>query len=254
MNAPESYPSAPPFPHQATHNIGQAHAVAGPDEPETVTLIRDGVHHLQVTAERYLERYSPTGVTRGGVVALHGEHGAGKTHAIWYVMQYLGLGSPNFDEVPKTGSLCQLYAKVDGPDPVQLYRALISQIGLTQMRELSRAFLAVVAAEQGAGSANAEDRAAIRRHLRESPDAVSGLFESARLEPGAVREGGAQEIERIGDAWRDFERAVTGLRMTKLGKVAHRWLCGDQLGADDLDRLGVTGSIDTPEMALLGLR
>src|SRR5580658_5481486 len=183
MNAPESYPSAPPFPHQATHNIGQAHAVAGPDEPEMVTLIRDGVHHLQVMAERYLERYSPAGVTRGGVVALHGEHGAGKTHAIWYVMQHLDTGLPRFEEVPKTGSLCQLYAKVDGPDVVQLYRALISQVGLSQMRELSRAFLAVVAAEQGAGTADPDDRAAIRRRLRDSPDVVTGLFESARLEP-----------------------------------------------------------------------
>jgi hypothetical protein len=254
MGAPESYPSAPPFPHQATHNIGQAHAVAGPDEPETVTLIRDGVHHLLVTAERYLERYGSAGVNRGGVVALHGEHGAGKTHAIWYVMQHLDTGLPRFEEVPKSGSLCQLYAKVDGPDVVQLYRSLISQLGLAQMRELSLAFLAVVAAEQGAGSAEPEHRAAVRRRLRESPDVVNGLFESARLEPGAVREGGAQEIERIGEAWRDFERAVTGLRMSKLGKVAHRWLCGEPLSAEDLDRLGVQGSIDTPDKALLGLR
>jgi hypothetical protein len=255
MTPDDSYPSAPPFPHQATHSIAQARAAAGPDEPETVTLIRDGVHYLQVMGDKYLAGYDPGGVSRGAVVALHGEHGAGKTHAIGFVMQYLGGRAPSFAERAKPGSLCQLYAKVDALDPVQLYRSLMSQVALAPMRELSRVFLSVVAAEQGVGGdGDKQQRAAVKRRFRESPALVERLFESYRLEPGAVREGGAQEIERIGEAARDFERAVTGLRMGKLARLAHRYLCGDQLDEDELDRLGVRQPIDSPELALLGLR
>jgi hypothetical protein len=254
MPSPPTYPSAPPFPHQATHNIAQANAVAGPDEQEIVTLIRDGVHRMQTKGDQYLAGYTPNGVSRGGVVALHGAHGAGKTHAIWFVMHHLESQRPRFSVDPVAGSLCQVYAKIDGPDPMQLYRSIMSQIGLPQLRELSRAFLAVVAAEQGVGDGDQKKRSEVKRHLRESPEFVESLFDSYRLEAGAVREGGAHEIEKIGEAWRGFERAITGLRKAKLAEVAHRWIGGEVLSAADLDRLGVGGSIDTPDMALLGLR
>lgn len=249
-----SYPSAPPFPHQATHNIAQAHAVAGPDEPETVTLVRDGVHRLRAAAGKYLAAYSPSGPDRGRALALHGEHGAGKTHAIWFVMQDLDGRAPSFADSPKPGAHCQLYAKIDGPDPLQLYRSLAGGLGIAQLKELSRAFLAVVAAEQGLAAGDRQARQAVVRQLRDSPELVDDLLETRRLEPGAVREGGAREIERIGEDWRDFERAVSGLRKPKLARVAQRFLCGEALTADELDRLGVARPVDSPETALLGLR
>jgi hypothetical protein len=192
-------------------------------------------------------------------IAVHGEHGSGKTHALARAMRVL--------LTPNSGTPVQvLYVRADSPDLLSFYRKLMSQVSLPKLRELCRLARAQYAREElaaarGLGPAAldtavaAAELAAERDHGPAALDAavaaagaggdwVERAFVTADLQATAVLDRQISDLVREGMRRKDFERAIPSLLNRDLDEIAYRWLTGEWLPDSDLRALGITENID----------
>jgi hypothetical protein len=238
------YPPRNPFPAHATVILEGASM----DDLTPTTLARPAMNRLADLVGRYRTAYKPGGNDNGRAIAVHGEHGSGKTHALAAAITSLGTAGP----VPAWS----IYVRADGPDVMSLYRKLLSQVSLPKMQELcTRAREAYARAELEAS--RGLDSCAVREALetvQAGVDWVESAFSGAELQATAVLDRQGADLAREGLRQREFERVVPTLLNRDLAGLAYRWLTGEQLPGADLRALGITENIDNPLKARMGIQ
>ncbi len=238
-----------PFPHQAVHAL-DAKPDPGGTEIEPPTLIVSAVTELRDLTAVYLQRFEQEGAPRGQAVALRGEHGSGKTHAIGHLRRQVAAKkiAPGCAE-----DVLQLYAKVESPDLTSVYRTLMAQISHARMRDVAARFTAQLAGEsiKMAYPDDPEAVTAIRARLVAEPGLADTLVNEYLVDAGDVLRRRDEEIARVTET--DDFRSVLPYLFTDLADIAYDWLVGRDLDAMRLRSIGVSRSIDTPELAQHGL-
>jgi hypothetical protein len=245
------YPKDNPFPYQGTLSIEGTGASSEQEDPSgrAPTLTLDPVKRaLRLTGD-YLERFSVSEKKKGQFIVFRGDHGSGKTHTIYHLMDRVKSGALRAGEgIPAP---LQLYAKAEGPQFLDIYGRLVKQVSFDDLRELSRRFLGVMTGEQLGTELKDEAKGKeAAEKLRLNPDAVEELYRQVAVEKGAVEERQAETVDQVaGRASSDFRRIMTFLPGTgELARCAYEWLTGRTLAPDDIKKLGVSGPISSPEV------
>lgn len=229
------YPPRNPFPTQATTIIEGSPA----GESTQLTLTRPSFDRLSALVDRYLLAYDVAHDDDGVAIAVYGEHGSGKTHALAHAMQVLL-------KVDSETPVQVLYVRADSPDLLSFYRKLMSQVSLPKLRELCRLAREQYAREELA-VARGLDPTALDVAVAEAnagDDWVERAFATADLQATAVLDRQIGDLAREGMRRKDFERAVPNLLNRDLDDIAYRWLTGEWLPDSDLRALGITENID----------
>jgi hypothetical protein len=236
-----------PFPFQGASSV----ETASRGRIAVRTLRLPVVQAVQRLTAVYLGRFGEGEAERGQALLVHGDHGAGKTHALAFTMDRLARGEIRTG--PGVRDTLQLYAKAEEPDVVALYRTLLSQLEARQLRDLAQRFVGVLTGET-VGVMASEDADHIVARLRDEPRLVEQLLEQYVVDEGDLYDRRDTEVGRVTANSRDFRRAFSSLHREALSDLAHRWIAGHVLEPSELRKLGVDRSIDTPEMAKSGLQ
>jgi hypothetical protein len=252
------YPPRNPFPAQATTTIEGVSA----SSLDQVTLARPSIDGLQELAKLYRTAYTSSRMDNGRAVAVHGDHGTGKTHALACVMATLGAAPPEhrdkaagLDE-PEVPAVRVMYVRADSPDVFAIYRKLMSQITLKDLRHLSVRARANYAGEEVAQSRRLDDQAARKALGRLDPDTdwVSRAFEATELQATAVLDRQRGDLTWEGMRRQDFERVIPNLLNPDLADLAYRWFTGETLTESQLHNLGITENIDNSLKCRMGIQ
>ena len=177
----------------------------------------------------------------GRAAAVHGAHGTGKTHALLVALSAASKVGPDGRQP------IVLYVRADGPDPVLLYRKLMSKWTNADMVELAeQAFGGYAAAEFIASRSSADDEVEDAQTLREDPTQVLDALRRNDLSRTDVITRQEEDLVRIQGRYGSFERVIRGLLNPALSRSAHLWLSGEVLAREEYDRLGVSGPISEP--------
>jgi hypothetical protein len=202
----------------------------------------------------YLSRFGDNGADeRGQPLMVRGEHGAGKTHTLGFVMDEVAEG--RIPRGSRVRDVLQLYAKAEEPDLVAVYHKLLAQIDAVFLRDLTVRFLALLAGE-AAGDAREDDalREEAVARLRDEPELVFRAFEAYFIDSGAVIQRRDKEVADVTDESIDLRRALSYVHDAELGDAALAWLRGHDPGERALRRLGISGPITTAAMGRRALQ
>lgn len=251
------YPERNPFPHEASLIIDSVEADLGVSPTGRAvslpTLLLPPVQQLHDMIRRYFGQYDPAARGKGLPVALHGDHGTGKTHAIRYTMSLVASGELR----PSAGGLqpYQLYARAETTDFMEIYRQLVHQVPLAMLRDLTLRFLGVVGSEIYGASMSSEmvgERAT--QIVIQEPEVINRAFREYLVGESEAKFRQAEEIQRAAGKEENFQNVIGYLLRDDLAETAYRWLAGEIIEERDLKKLGVTALIQTPALARWGLR
>jgi hypothetical protein len=239
------YPPRNPFPAQATEII-EGSSLGDLDQ---LTLARPALDRLNDLVDRYRVSYAPAADDNGRAIAVHGEHGSGKTHALGCAM--VSLLAPG-----ERAPVRVLYVRADSPDMMSVYRKLMSQVSLQELQGLCRVAMEHYAQAELAASRGLDPEAvrAVMETTTTDGDWVTMAFQSAELQATAVLDRQSSDLAREGGRQKDFERVVINLLNPDLDERAHRWFTGQKLTEADLRALGITGRIDDPLKIRVGIQ
>ena len=245
------YPPRNPFPAQATAIIEGSPL----GELSQLTLARSSLERLRELIARYRASYDPAddgsaiAEANGRAIAVHGEHGSGKTHALGDAM--VSLSEPGDVPVRTT------YVRADSPDILSLYRKLMSQVSMQDLQDLCRLARHQYAREELAASRDLdadEISAAVETTEAAMGDWVTRAFQSAELQATAVLDRQISDLAREGMRQNDFERVVPSLLNHDLDEIAYRWLRAERLADSELRALGISENIDDPLKIRTGIQ
>jgi hypothetical protein len=243
------YPPRNPFPGQATKAIEGASGY----DLDQLTLARSSVVRIRELAARYRDSYDPTGEGSGLAVAVHGEHGSGKTHVLACAITELAPSDSGLPGGSSGRDVLTIYVRADGPDVLALYRKLMSQLTRPLLRQLSARAQAEYAAQEFAASRGLDRETALAT-VGLGTDWVATAFEAADLQATAVLDRQRQDLVRQGLRREDFERVIPNLLNRDLSELARRWLCGEVLDDAELRHLGIARNIDSSLKVRMGFQ
>ncbi|MEU6388094.1 hypothetical protein [Streptomyces sp. NPDC046939] len=227
-------PDRNPFPLHATMTLDALAAYRLDDFP--TSLSRIPLERLLSIQRRYVQ--DPAA---GRAVALHGPHGSGKTHTLLVALATAHAGGP------PVKPCIVLYVRADGPDPLLLYRKLMSRWTLSELTELAEQAFAGYAMDEFIASRTPEGgETADTRRLRDNPHLVRQAIRDNELSYTAVADRVEHDIRRIQGRYGAFERVLRSLSNPALRQAAHRWLLAEDVSDEERIRLGVPGAIDQP--------
>ncbi len=243
-----------PFPSQAVFSLEARHTDEDGSPLLPATLVMPALEDLRRFTSVYFERFGTEQASIGQTVGLRGSHGAGKTHALGFLMRKLASGRIAREANANIETVLQLYAKAEEPGLVGVYRSLMSQVSATTLRELMLRFTADLAGDTIAATApDPELVAQLRARLREEPRLVKEMLRAYFVDESEMLRMRDEEIARLTDGSTDFANAFSWLE-SELDEQAHRWFSGEALDPDDLSKLGVSGAIATAETARFGMQ
>ena len=258
-----AYPERNPFPHQATLSIeGRLgdEGLSSSDVPAP-TLLLDPLRRMETLVTSYVKAYASGAERRGGVLGLRGDHGSGKTHAIYYVKRKLErqresnkrkLERQRESNAPRP---YQVYVKAEGSSFLEIYRTAMQQLDLPELQRLSVAFLGAATAAQVERDLGDFDRArGAAERLRRDPEEAYDLFSNYFVEEGAVEELHSRQVKQAAGGIEDFHRALSYLLESSLENAAYEWLCGRPISEMDRHRLGVSGPMELDSVGKWGLQ
>nr|WP_296064980.1 AAA family ATPase [uncultured Actinoplanes sp.] len=220
-----------PFPRQATVALESMAGIAA----AMPTIEREPLRRLTGLANRYLGE--PAQARVGRAVAVHGEHGTGKTHALLATLERVT------GEDPHSSKPFVLYGRADAPDPLTLYRNLLRQITRSDLRELVTQAFAAYAAGSFENDWGHPLPSADADRLRAEPDLVLTAIRSQELSRTSVIGQQERDLERVEGSATRFERTVRAVLSPARSAGAFTWLTGGDVEADELKRLGVDGNL-----------
>lgn len=227
-------PDRNPFPPHATMTLDALAAYRLDDFP--TSLSRIPLERLLSIQRRYVQ--DPAA---GRAVALHGPHGSGKTHTLLVALATAHAGGP------PVKPCIVMYVRADGPDPLLLYRKLMSRWTLSELTDLAEQAFAGYAMDEFVASRTPEGgETADTRRLRDNPHLVRQAIRDNELSYTAVADRVELDIRRIQGGYGAFERVLRSLSNPALRQAAHRWLLAEDVSDEERDRLGVPGAIDQP--------
>jgi hypothetical protein len=240
------FPPQNPFRPQATMVIEGASS-ADLDQP---TLIRPSIERLQKLVERYRAGYREAGGGSGRCVAVHGEHGSGKTHALAHAMTY--LASQRDDTAP----VRIIYVRADGRDVLSFYRKVMDQVSLQELRSLCAEAQASYARDEFTHSRQVTSAESVQAigNVDSDLDWVAKAFDAHELQPTAVLNRQSEDLDRAGLGHQDFERAIPSMLNPDLVDAAYRWMTGHALREIELRRLGVAENIQDALKVRMGIQ
>ncbi|GAA1027140.1 hypothetical protein GCM10009557_07370 [Virgisporangium ochraceum] len=241
-----TYPTYNPLSAQATFTL-EGSDLAARSVP---TLVRPAVRRMLQVCRRFVTGL-PDEMASGRAAALFGEHGSGKTHTFWYVLNELA-------ELRRADMPWPLvvYVRADGPDPLELYRRFTSKLNMADFLDAcNRAFISV--AGEILSSRGEEPDQQPDASVLETTGSLSVLleyFDRYQIEETAVRQRQIEELDSLGNRQTDFQRIITGLSRRDLAEAAFRWLTAGTLFPRDLERLGVSAPLQTRSQIRTGLQ
>jgi hypothetical protein len=242
------YPHRSPFPAEATMTIEARLTYSLKGVP---TYHREAMKRLIALTRRYLK---DDPVERAGrAVALPGRHGTGKSHTL---LAALADATDPETAGPDRVAPLVLYVRAEAPDPVLLYRKLMSQLSLVDLQELVQGAFAGYAAREYADTrpdVNDTPDDPITTALRRSPQEVQQAVVSKGLSWSALVTQQEEDIRRIQPSLGRFDRPVRALLQPARATAAHQWLVGAPLDEGTLKILGVESAIEDADAARLGL-
>jgi len=259
MSSPSPYPERNPFDALATS--------VSPDNVVDLTKPRrrpvtEKFPHVQRAlgiALGYVNEYqskraipdAPPG-NAGGVMVLKGEHGSGKTHTIEFLIRQVA------EEGKGPAPAVHLNVRVESPDFITVYRALMNQLSFTLVREVFRRSLENLAAEQWKQEASTEEaRQLIAQRLESDEGAALDAFRRHLVDPDSVVQLQRETIATLNEQSDDFQNAIPFLarKNDQLANDAYLWLIGSEgLDPAALARLGVKSPIASIDACKAGLR
>lgn len=246
------YPPRNPLPSQATKAIEGASV----HDLDLFTLARPDVDRIRELVGRYRDSLDPSHEGSGLAVAVHGEHGSGKTHVLACAMAALSLMGPGLPDEGSDREVLTMYVRADGPDVLALYRKLMSQLTPSVLRDLSARAQAEYARQEFEASRGLDGgtACAVLAGLGRGTDWVAKAFDAADLQATAVLDRQREDLARQGPRREDFERVVPNLLNRDLAELARQWLCGDVLGDAELSHLGIVQNIDSALKVRMGIQ
>jgi hypothetical protein len=242
-----------PFPAIATTSQSElpASPAAEGGGPELMTVELPAVKRVLKVAEAYLAGFADVDIDEYGQAAfVHGDHGAGKTHAVLYALGQMPKLAGTNEAVPY-----RFYVKAEDHDFIAFYRRLMSQLDLAAWHNLSLRFLGKIAGEETGKALGEAAEADFLQQVRRAPEQVYALSEELRLEPGAVLQTQMAEMSGVvGGSKEDFQRALTFLSDPVLQDAAYAWLVGRDVTTEEARRLGVSGPITKLEQCRYGIQ
>jgi hypothetical protein len=268
-----AYPSRQPFPRST--------ALRGETGDELVSSALEPIVTLElVPFERalrelraYCADYARPDPEEGLALGIEGPHGSGKTHLIRYLRAQAAKLRPD---------ALQLYVKLNGPDPLEMYRGIMASVSPSVLQDVNTSFLVELAKQEARNLTGAVDDAAHREPpgegagesaiatraemkagadelaeqfvatLSDNPLAVYQYLDKALLSRSKVEREQSDWVVHITKA-DDFFHAVSYLQDPVLGSEAYKWFRGEPLSETTLARLGVNSAIDTSERARAAL-
>ncbi len=239
-----------PFPSQAVWTIDGGLVEHRDGQLPPATLVMPALDQVLSLTQVFLDRFGSESPSPGQALLVRGEHGSGKTHAIWYLMSK--LADPDHRrQGPK--KVTQLYAKAEAGDLVAVYRSLLEQLAPTTLRELAARFTAEIAAEVIVAGADGDQPKDLHERLREEPDLFREMLRVYYVDESEVLRRRDEEITRLTGEIPDFINAFTWID-SEIGELAHRWFIGSELSSAERRQLGVSGAIDSLEAVRAALR
>lgn len=160
-------------------------------------------------------------------------------------------------DTPANPSPIALYVRADGPDAAELYKRLMRRLTKSRLTELAKQSLVPYAEEElrdARGLSEAPELDKEIERLRRNPELVLEAIRSHELAETGVLSRQQRDTSRVEARSSSFERAVRGILNPNASDLACDWLAGEVLADADLERLGVTGNIDSAQDVLLGVR
>jgi hypothetical protein len=252
-------PRKNPFPRKSVAALEGA--AAGP----LYTLVTPQI----ARAREYALEYWEDGL--GQVISVSGPYGSGKSHLVDFarkaVAQAAAADSTSRRHV-------QIYQKAANADFISFYQDLIEQIGLPILQEVNDRFLGLVATREMTSESEEAKRNALLdllpedmrkeakveyesfktkmvERVRADPGIVYKYLDNLIIQPEAVYDQRAAEVQSI--AGENFKKAFFYLRDPALEHAAYKWFTVDELTADEVARLGVSGRLTTAEDAKYAL-
>ncbi|WP_306212900.1 hypothetical protein [Actinoplanes sp. RD1] len=234
-----------PFPRQAAVNL---ELPAGEVPGALPTVERDAIARLLRLCRRYRDEtgLSP-GSRQGRAVAVHGEHGSGKTYAL-----LVALAEVFRADAPRRAPFA-LYGRADAPDPVQLYRKLLHRSTRSELQDLVAQAFVSYAAESFADERGRPMSADDWHKLDATPDGVRTAILRGELSWTSVVSHQEEDLARVEGSGTSFERVIRALFDAEAADDAHRWLTGAELPAAALGRLGAASNINDLQHVRLAL-
>jgi hypothetical protein len=241
---PATSPLGNPFSPQATVVIEGS----GSADINLPTLMRPSIERLETLVERYQSEYRRDG--SGRAIAVHGDHGSGKTHALTVSIRDLA------SHEDRSVAVRTIYVRADDRSAVALYRKAMTQLPHQELRELCAEARASYARDELAQSRRVSPAYSFEaiESLAADEDWVAKAFDARELQPSAVMNRQVADLDRLGLGRQDFERAIPSLLNPDLTEIAYRWLTGSELNELDLRRLGVAGNIADPMQVRMGIQ
>jgi hypothetical protein len=232
-----SFPDRNPFPPQAVTTIEGIDWSAFVEQP---TFERPAVRRVLEVMRSYQQVHSAERV--GRAIALHGDHGTGKTHCIAYALASMWTSEQTEDQRPLI-----LYARADNNDALSLYRRLTARLSAAELRTLVGQSFAGYAAQayELERRSSPDQRQKASRSLHETPDLVRVAIEQGDISLSGIVDLQEKDIERVQGGLGNFERALQSLFNPQLSTLAYEWLTGHELAGGDLRLLGVQGNLVT---------
>jgi hypothetical protein len=215
------------------------------------TLLMPALSDLRSFTRVYLDRFGADSPTVGQAVLVRGEHGSGKTHAIGYLIGKVKSRSLGAEST--AGEVVQLYAKAEAGDIVAVYRSLLARLSLATLRELALRFTAEIAGAAIVAGVQGEKPKDLFERLRMEPQLFKEMLRVYYVDESELLRRRDDEITRLTGESTDFVNAFSWID-SEIGELAHRWLVGDSLDAEERRQLGVSGTIDTVATTQSGLR
>ena len=202
-------------------------------------------------AAAYLSEYEPRR-DNGMTLMLRGDHGSGKTHALRYLARVIATGTLKPDH--RVDSPIQLFAKADDGDFLSVYRSLLGRIDISLFQEVTDQMFRVLVGQQlGKDVDNSKDGLDERERLRNNPEEVRRWIDQYLVDTDVIRDRQSKEflgIPRRGE----FRTAISYFVLDpRFRKDTFDWFQGKEISEDAMAQLGLSGPIDTPQVAAAAL-
>jgi hypothetical protein len=229
--AASSYPETNPFPLQATASVETIDTASPAPDLNIDTDESRAAWHL---AQQYIQQ-SRSSDSSGGVLAIYGAAGTGKTHTLQHILRRVTEEAAASSRLVGTA-----YVLAGSSEVTDLRFSILRAIPLETLRIVCQRFVATIGREVVVeqSKATSDEGRRQQRLLRDNLEQIGELIRSAFIDPDTVN-------KRQGDALRfagndDIRNALSYIDDVELGLPAYRWLCGEAVDAPTLLRLGVT--------------
>jgi len=242
-----SYPTKNPFPKRLDVSLKEV-VSNGTLDDRFITYERGTYIEARKELQDYLVSHSLFQSDSMRALGIKGEHGSGKSHLIRYLIQHVRYYSKSKD-IP----IQQIVVTAESNDFLALYKHIMSGIDFLTLKSVHTALLGQVAQLQLKDGAVIDK---VSEDLKNDPGRITRYIDDDLISISRLEENYIEKLKELTSHpdYESFLQAISYLQNSRLGKEAHRWLCGHKLDSLTAERIGVKRTIDDSKIANLALQ